>query len=37
MSYKEYERMRELENVWIPVAKIILFVGFVIVFTIAYI
>jgi hypothetical protein len=27
MSYKEYERMMVIENVWVPVAKAALFIG----------
>lgn len=27
MSYKEYERMMVIENVWVPVVKAALFIG----------
>ncbi len=37
MSYKEYERMMVIENVWVPVAKAVLFIGGMIAFMVVFI
>ena len=37
MSYKEYERMKVIENVWVPVVKAALFIGGLIVFIVIFV
>ncbi len=37
MSYKEYERMMVIENVWVPVVKAALFIGGLIVFIVIFV
>lgn len=37
MSYKEYERMMVIENVWVPEVKAALFIGGLIVFMVMFV
>jgi|JI6StandDraft_1071083.scaffolds.fasta_scaffold260825_3 hypothetical protein len=37
MSYKEYERMMVIENVWVPIAKAVPFIGGLIVFIVVFV